>query len=73
MNKNIDLNNDAYDVSENDLIQEKLKDIMTPGYVAEFNPSEAEIMGAFLETAISEIDATNSSEDAIEIVEVEDK
>lgn len=63
MPKNIDLNLIDYEVSEALLIKEKLMDIMTPGYIGEFTPDEAEKAGAFLENALSESDAMNSSED----------
>ena len=40
-----------------DTVSEKLDDIMTPGFQAEFDPEEAESAGAFSEDALSEDDA----------------
>ncbi len=37
-----------------DVISEKLEDLMTPGFIAEVTPIEADIMGAFSEEALSE-------------------
>lgn len=45
-------------------IAEKLADAMTPGYVAEFDPEEAEQAGAFVEDALSAEDAIESAVDA---------
>jgi len=39
------------------VISEKLEDLMTPGFIAEVSPIEAEIMGAFSEDALSEEEA----------------
>ena len=44
-------------IEENTVISEKLEDLMTPGFIAEVSPIEAEIMGAFSEDALSEDDA----------------
>ncbi|VTU46123.1 hypothetical protein SRS16P2_00496 (plasmid) [Variovorax sp. SRS16] len=44
-------------------LREKLTDALTPGFVAEFDPDEAERAGAFEEDALSEADAADSSED----------
>jgi hypothetical protein len=41
----------------------KLVDAMTPGYQAEFTPSEADAAGAFQEDALSEVDAAASTHD----------
>ncbi len=41
----------------NELISEKLKDLMIPGFITEVTPIEADIMGAFAEEALSEDDA----------------
>ncbi len=40
---------------------EKLADMETPGYVVEFDPEEAEIVGAFVEDALSEEDALEAT------------
>lgn len=45
------------------LIQEKLLDALTPGFQAEFDPDEAEWLGAFEEDALSEEDALESRDD----------
>jgi hypothetical protein len=41
-------------------LREKLTDILTPGYAAEFDPDEAEQAGAFAEDALSLEDAAES-------------
>jgi hypothetical protein len=60
MKTNIDSEKD-----EQNTIGEKFVDAMTPGFEAEFDPEEAEKVGAFNEDAISEIDALNSTADAL--------
>ena len=45
---------------------EKLADASTPGYEVEFDPEEAERAGAFVEDAISEQDAMESSVDLLD-------
>jgi hypothetical protein len=47
-----------------DLVREKLADALTPGYQAEFDPGEADAAGAFVEDALSEVDALASAHDA---------
>lgn len=42
---------------------EKLADAMTPGLLVEFDPEEAERVGAFVEDALTEGDAAESSVD----------
>ncbi len=42
------------------VIKEKLLDMETPGFQAEFDPLEADLMGAFEETALTEQDALDS-------------
>lgn len=44
-----------------ELIEEKLNDLMTPGATVEVNPLEADDMGAFVEDALTENDAKESS------------
>lgn len=51
---------------EVDTVHEKLKDSLTPGYEAEFDPEEAEAAGAFMEDALSEQDAEESNIDLID-------
>lgn len=46
-----------------DTVKEKLNDMLTPGYQAEFDPEEAESAGAFFEDALSEDDALASAHD----------
>lgn len=50
-----------------EVVREKLTDAMTPGYQAEFDPEEAERVGAFVEDALSEQDAADSSADLAEL------
>ena len=47
-------------------ILEKLDDSLTPGFQAEFDPDEAERAGAFIEDALSEADALESSLDLLD-------
>lgn len=49
-----------------DVISEKLIDAMTPGVEVEFDPLEAEQAGAFVEDALSELDARESAIDLVE-------
>lgn len=48
-------------------LREKLEDMETPGYLVEFDPEEADLVGAFLEDAMSEEDARESAIDLVEI------
>ncbi|MCE7914613.1 MAG: conjugal transfer protein TraD [Nitrosomonas sp. PRO4] len=48
---------------QDQVIKEKLLDAELPGFQAEFNPLEAERLGAFKEDALSEQDALDSSID----------
>jgi hypothetical protein len=50
-------------IETDDVIREKLIDALIPGYQAEFSPNEADKAGAFLEDALSEADALNSTYD----------
>ena len=45
------------------IIKEKLTDLMVEGYEVEVSPEEADLMGAFAETALSEKDAKESQYD----------
>ena len=65
----IDVETDNPDITE--IIQEKLLDAEIPGFQAEFDPLEAESLGAFTEDALSEQDALESSID--HTAEVEDE
>ncbi|MBL0011374.1 MAG: conjugal transfer protein TraD [Nitrosomonas sp.] len=57
----IDVETDNPDIKE--IIQEKLLDAEIPGFQAEFDPLEAEILGAFTEDALNEQDALESTID----------
>ncbi len=46
--------------SQNQVLEEKLFDAEIPGFQAEFDPHEAERLGAFTEDALSEEDALDS-------------
>jgi hypothetical protein len=50
-----------------DILAEKLTDAMVPGAIVEFDPEEAEMAGAFVEDALSESDALESSVDSIDL------
>ena len=45
------------------VLNEKLRDTLTPGFAAEFDPDEAQRAGAFVEDALSETDAADSAPD----------
>jgi uncharacterized protein YdeI (YjbR/CyaY-like superfamily) len=46
-------------------LAEKLADALTPGLHVEFDPDEATMIGAFIEDALSEEDAAQSSFDGV--------
>ena len=50
-----------------DVLNEKLTDAMTPGFVVDFDPDEAERAGAFTEDALSEADSLESSVDFVDV------
>jgi hypothetical protein len=54
------------------VIREKLLDAQVPGFHAEFNPIEAEHLGAFIEDALSEQDARDSSGDLLSAEDEDD-
>lgn len=56
-----------------EVLREKLDDAMTPGYQAEFDPEEAEMVGAFVEDALSEQDAIESGLDLVDAMVPEEK
>jgi len=58
----IEGSNDSTDNLEimDQVIKEKLLDAETPGFEAEFSPDEADLLGAFEETALTEKDALDS-------------
>lgn len=47
-------------------LRAKLDDAMTPGYHVEFDPDEAERVGAFVEDALSEEEAAESGADLVD-------
>lgn len=53
------------DNAEAGAVIEKLKDALTPGYQAEFDPHEADVAGAFQEDALNEADALASVHDTL--------
>ena len=57
----IDAETNNPDITE--IIQEKLLDAEIPGFQAEFDPLEAQMLGAFKEDALSEQDALDSTID----------
>ena len=65
----IDAETNNPDIQE--VITDKLLDAEIPGFQAEFDPLEAERLGAFKEDALSEQDALDSTID--HIAEVEDE
>ena len=70
MNEKADFVSGAFDSGSQadvtEVLFEKLDDAMTPGYQTEFDPAEAEAVGAFVEDALSESDAVESSADIID-------
>jgi hypothetical protein len=50
-----------------DSLYEKMMDAMTPGYQVECDPDEAERAGAFVEDALSEQDALESTVDSTDL------
>ncbi|MBD9363803.1 MULTISPECIES: hypothetical protein [Methylomonas] len=72
MNSNDDVNDlnvdtevdSALAVDTVDVVAVKLLDAMVPGAVVEFDPDEAERLGAFNEDALDEADALESSIDS---------
>ena len=52
--------------NSNAATREKMTDILTPGYQAEFDPLEADNVGAFVEDAMSEQDALESTDDLLD-------
>ena len=47
-------------------LRDKLTDILTPGYAAEFDPDEAEQAGAFVEDSLNLQDAADSCMDLVD-------
>ena len=65
----IDAETNNPDIQE--VIHEKLLDAEIPGFQAEFDPLEAERLGAFKEDALSEQDALDSTIDHVAEVDNE--
>ena len=58
MNKPLrDTESDHFDL---EILQKKLLDAQIPGFKAQFEPQEAEMLGAFTEDALNEKDALES-------------
>lgn len=58
MNKPLrDTESDHFDL---EILQKKLLDAQIPGFKAQFEPQEAEMLGAFIEDALNEKDALES-------------
>ncbi|EMK3344976.1 MULTISPECIES: conjugal transfer protein TraD [Vibrio] len=66
------MTNTTNQVAADAALQEKLEDAMTPGYQVEFDPLEAEKAGAFVEDALSEMDAEESTADLLDLFAPED-
>jgi hypothetical protein len=56
---------DSNPLSEGAALREKLADALIPGFQVEFDPDEAEQVGAFQEDALSEQDALDSAVDSV--------
>jgi hypothetical protein len=52
------------DAAGREAVREKMADALTPGFQVEFDPDEAERVGAFVEDALSEQDA---ADDLVEV------
>jgi hypothetical protein len=50
-------------LTDDEALRQKLIDAMTPGFVVEFDPGEAERAGAFVEDALTEEEAADSMMD----------
>jgi hypothetical protein len=55
---------------KSDELQRKLQDAMVPGVIVAFDPEEADLVGAFVEDALSEEDALASAVDLVPVSEV---
>ena len=55
------------DAAGREAVREKMADALTPGFQVEFDPDEAERVGAFVEDALSEQDAAESGDDLVEV------
>ena len=55
------------EIPEDAALQDKLSDALVPGFQAEFDPDEADEVGAFVEDALSEQDALESGVDLLNL------
>lgn len=53
------------ETNEGRVLDEKLIDALTPGLLITFDPNEASRAGAFMEDALSEVDAFESNADLV--------
>jgi len=60
------------EVCATETLHEKLADAQTPSYQVEFDPEEAECVGAFVEDALSEQDAVDSGDDLAALASQDD-
>lgn len=51
--------------TDKEILQQKLLDAQIPGFKAQFEPQEAEMLGAFTEDALNEKDALDSAIDLL--------
>jgi len=56
-------------INDADVLNEKFNDILTPGCEIELTPEEADRAGAFVETALSEQDAKDSTADLADLMD----
>lgn len=56
-------NVDTAEQLDQEALQAKLRDTQIPGYLVPFDPEEAEQLGAFVEDAMTEAEAADSSTD----------
>ena len=54
-------------VTRDPVISNDIRDLLTPGVQVEVDPEEAERLGAFEETALSEEDAWDSNADLVDL------
>ena len=57
--------------NQRNVIDEKMIDAAIPGAQTEFTPEEAEVVGAFIEDALNEIDVYESQIDSQELVPID--
>jgi len=53
------------------MVLAKLEDVMTPGFAAMFTLDEAALAGAFSETALGELAASDSTMDLLPLFDIE--